>query len=120
VQLGVNHINLSDTIGVANKEDISKVFTTCQKEMSDINFGAHFHTRPDNYLQNISAAYEAGCRSFDSAIKGFGGCPFASDKLTGNLPTESLISYLNHIGEPLSIKQNYFDEAYMMAGRIFV
>lgn len=118
--IGIKNINLADTIGVAKREDISAIFKACLKDIPNVEFGAHFHTRPDNYLQNISAAYEAGCRSFDSAIKGFGGCPFATDKLTGNLPTESLLSYLSHIGESTGIKQKEFDEAFMIAGRIFV
>jgi hydroxymethylglutaryl-CoA lyase len=117
---GVSSINLSDTIGVAKKEDISSIFTTCMKEVGGVDFGAHFHTRPDNYLQNISAAYEAGCRSFDAAMKGFGGCPFATDKLTGNLPTESLLSYLEGIGEQTGINKLYFEEAFTLAGRVFV
>lgn len=118
--MGIRNINLADTIGVAKKEDISTIFKACLNDIPNVEFGAHFHTRPDNYLQNIAAAYEAGCRSFDSAIKGFGGCPFAADKLTGNLPTESLLSYLSHIGEPTGIRQKEFDEAFTIAGRIFV
>jgi hydroxymethylglutaryl-CoA lyase len=118
--LGVANINLSDTIGIAKPVDIGTIFKSCLEDLPAVNFGAHFHTRPDNYLQNISAAYEAGCRRFDSAIKGFGGCPFAEDELTGNLPTESLIAYLRDIGETTSIRQAQFDEAYAIASRIFV
>ena len=119
-ELGVKTISLSDTIGVANAEDITTIFEACQKHIPSVELGAHFHTRPDNYLQNISAAYKAGCRRYDSAIRGFGGCPFASDKLTGNLPTEALLSYIRHIDEPTQIKTNEFDTAYLMAGRIFI
>ena len=118
--LGVKTISLSDTIGVANAEDITTIFLACQKQLPDVELGAHFHTRPDNYLQNIAAAYKAGCRRFDSAMRGYGGCPFASDKLTGNLPTEALLSYIRHIGEPMQIKTSEFDIAYLMAGRIFI
>ena len=119
-ELGVKTISLSDTIGVANAEDIATIFKACQKQLPGVELGAHFHTRPDNYLQNIAAAYKAGCRRYDSAMRGFGGCPFASDKLTGNLPTEALLSYIRHIGEPTEIKTNEFDTAYLMAGRIFI
>jgi hydroxymethylglutaryl-CoA lyase len=119
-ELGVKTISLSDTIGVANAEDITTIFSACQKQLLGVELGAHFHTRPDNYLQNISAAYKAGCRRYDSAMRGFGGCPFASDKLTGNLPTEALLSYIRHIDEPTQIKTNEFDSAYLMAGRIFI
>ena len=119
-ELGVKTISLSDTIGVANAEDIATIFEACQQHLPGVELGAHFHTRPDNYLQNIAAAYNAGCRRYDSAMRGFGGCPFASDKLTGNLPTEALLSYIRHIGEPTEIKTNEFDTAYLMAGRIFI
>jgi hydroxymethylglutaryl-CoA lyase len=119
-ELGVKTISLSDTIGVANAEDIATIFEACQKQLPGVELGAHFHTRPDNYLQNIAAAYKAGCRRYDSAMRGFGGCPFASDKLTGNLPTEALLSYIRHIGEPTEINTSEFDTAYLMAGRIFI
>lgn len=117
--IGVKYINLSDTIGKAVNTDISEMFDLCQKELPDIEFGAHFHTRPDNYLKNITAAYNAGCRKFDSAMKGFGGCPFAEDKLTGNLPTESLISFLNSINVSTNIDRNAFDEAYLLSSTVF-
>lgn len=117
--LGVRYINLSDTIGKAEPDDISKLFMLCKEHLPDVEFGAHFHTRPDNYLNNINAAYNAGCRKFDSAIKGFGGCPFATDKLTGNLPTESLISFLNLNGISHKIKQKEFDESFILAADVF-
>ncbi|HEY1046056.1 MAG TPA: hydroxymethylglutaryl-CoA lyase [Bacteroidia bacterium] len=117
--IGVKYINLSDTIGKAIDTDITKMFQLCLKELPEIEFGAHFHTRPDNYLKNITAAYNAGCRKFDSAMKGFGGCPFAEDKLTGNLPTESLISFLNSINVTTDIDRNAFDEAYLLSSVVF-
>lgn len=118
--LGIKTISLSDTIGVANAKDITTIFEACQLQLPQVELGAHFHTRPDNYLQNISAAYLAGCRRFDSAMRGFGGCPFASDKLTGNLPTEALLSYIRHINEATNIQSSEFDKAYLMAGKIFI
>jgi hydroxymethylglutaryl-CoA lyase len=118
--MGIRQINLSDTIGVAVPSDIQTIFKACLQEMPSVDFGAHFHTRPDNYLANITAAYDSGCRSFDAAIKGFGGCPFATDKLTGNLPTEALLTFLNDKGEQTSINQERFDAAYALASRIFV
>ncbi len=118
--LGIKIISLSDTIGVAKPTDIDAIFKACQSMIPHVELGAHFHTRPDNYLQNISAAYNAGCRRFDSAMRGFGGCPFASDKLTGNLPTEALLSYIRHINEPTQVIPEKFDLAYLLAGKIFV
>ncbi|MDI1235817.1 MAG: hydroxymethylglutaryl-CoA lyase [bacterium] len=118
--LGIKIISLSDTIGVAKPTDIDAIFKACQSMIPNVELGAHFHTRPDNYLQNISAAYNAGCRRFDSAMRGFGGCPFASDKLTGNLPTEALLSYIRHINEPTQVIPEKFDLAYLLAGKIFI
>lgn len=117
--LGLSYINLSDTIGKAETKDIRKLFELCLTKLPHIEFGAHFHTRPDNSLLNVSAAFEAGCRKFDSAMRGFGGCPFATDKLTGNLPTEVLLSYLNHKEISTGINQQYFDIAYQMSSKIF-
>lgn len=119
-EMGVKTISLSDTIGVANAKDITTIFEACESLITGVELGAHFHTRPDNYLQNISAAYKAGCRRFDSAMRGFGGCPFASDELTGNLPTEALLSYIRHINETTAVLSEPFDQAYLMAGRIFI
>ncbi len=119
-EIGVNQINLSDTIGKAQAEDISKLFELCLNQLPQVEFGAHFHTRPDNYLENIQAAYHAGCRKFDTAIKGFGGCPFATDKLTGNLPTEDLLRYFDDINETSSIDKNAFTQAFNFASGIFI
>lgn len=117
---GIKYINLSDTIGKAQPQDISNLFEKCLNELPEIEFGAHFHTRPDNYLANVSAAYNAGCRKFDTAIKGFGGCPFATDKLTGNLPTEDLIRFLNDSNALHSINDSAFNKAFTIASRIFI
>lgn len=117
--LGVRYINLSDTIGKAQTDDIRSLFDKCLSQLPHIEFGAHFHTRPDNSLLNVAAAFESGCRKFDSAMRGFGGCPFATDKLTGNLPTEVLLSYLNHKNIDTGLNQSVFDSAYLMSGSIF-
>lgn len=118
--MGVKTISLSDTIGVAKPQDITSIFEQCISVLPEVEFGAHFHTRPDNFLTNISSAYNAGCRRFDSAMRGFGGCPFATDELTGNLPTESLLLFLKEVGESNRISQEAFDKAFQLAGRIFI
>jgi hydroxymethylglutaryl-CoA lyase len=115
---GVSFINLSDTIGVASPKDINFLFEGV-KGIKEVEFGAHLHTRPDNYLQNLTAAYESGCRKFDSAIKGFGGCPFAADKLTGNLPTELLLEFLESVQEPNQINKNKFSNSLALATTVF-
>lgn len=118
--IGINIISLSDTIGLAKPADIEKLFKVCKKELPNIEFGAHLHTREDNYLENISTAYEAGCRRFDSAINGLGGCPFATDKLTGNLPTEKLLKFLEFFNIDNSIDKIQFKHAMKLAQKIFI
>ena len=87
-KLDVNILALSDTIGVATPEIVSDLFSTLIPALPNVEFGGHLHTMPENAHSLIEAAYTAGCRRFDGAIKGFGGCPMAADDLTGNMPTE--------------------------------
>ena len=117
--LGVKNISLSDTIGVAKPSDIEKLFHECQKALPNVEFGAHLHTRPDNYLENINSAYLAGCRKFDTAINGLGGCPFANDKLTGNLPTENLLHFLTQLNIHNNINTSNFNLALTLAQKVF-
>ena len=93
--LEIRIVVLSDTIGVSNPKIIAPLFDALIKEYSTIEFGAHFHTTADVWEEKVSAAYLNGCRRFDGALKGFGGCPMASDNLLGNMPTEKLITYFN-------------------------
>ncbi len=116
---GFRIISLSDTIGAAKPNQISKIFNQLKKDFTHLELGVHLHTRPDNYLQNIKAAFESGCNRFDSAMKGYGGCPFAADKLTGNLPTESLIDFLKSQNVKLNIDQTKFNEAFALADSVF-
>jgi len=115
---GIKLINLSDTIGVAKAQDIKQLFDGV-KEINHVEFGAHLHTRPDNYLQNIQAAYLSGCLKFDAAIKGYGGCPFAADKLTGNLPTELLLSFLESVNETTEIDKEKFSKSFQIVSKVF-
>jgi hydroxymethylglutaryl-CoA lyase len=92
-RLGIKIIALSDTIGVSNPDNISNLFNKIIPEFPEIEIGAHLHTTPNTWEEKVHAAYASGCRRFDSAIKGYGGCPMASDKLTGNMPTENLLSF---------------------------
>ena len=90
----VEIISLSDTIGVADSQIIKEIFETSITAYPTIEFGAHFHSTPQTTREKIEAALEAGCERFDSAIKGFGGCPMAKDELTGNVATEKLLAIL--------------------------
>ena len=91
--LGVKILSLSDTIGVADGKTITYLFKHLIPMYPKVEFGAHLHTHPEHWYEKVDAAYRAGCMRFDGAIKGFGGCPMAKDELTGNMPTEKLLSY---------------------------
>lgn len=118
-ELSIQHVALSDTIGVAHPESIQYLFGQLIPAYPNIHFSAHFHTRPEAWEPKIKAAYEAGCRSFDGAIKGYGGCPMAKDELTGNMPTEKVINYFLQKNESLSISLTAFMEAMEYSNNIF-
>lgn len=118
-ELGIKIIALADTIGVSNPENIRYLFSHLIPEFPQLEFGAHLHTTPDTWEEKVEAAYNAGCRRFDSAIKGFGGCPMATDKLTGNMPTENLLSYFNKKEISTGIHSNAFLDAMKMAVQTF-
>jgi len=118
-QLGVKTIALSDTVGVASPQDIEYLFSHLIPEFSRVTIGAHLHTTPGNWEEKVRAAYNAGCRRFDGAIKGFGGCPMAKDDLTGNMPTENLIHFLETKGISHGINYEIFKSAMMMADGVF-
>ena len=93
--MGINRFSLSDTIGVSTPKSISYLFENLIPLFPDAYFNAHLHTTPDRWEEKVDAAYKSGCRSFDGALRGFGGCPMAKDKLTGNMPMENMIFYFD-------------------------
>ena len=95
VQIGIKIISLADTVGVAKPDDISNLYKHLIPEFPSVEFGGHFHTKPNEWKEKIDAAFNSGCNRFDGALKGYGGCPMADDKLTGNMPTENLVHYFN-------------------------
>lgn len=97
-ELGVKIIALSDTIGVAQPKIITDLFTALIPALPEVEFGAHLHTTPDTWREKIEAAWQAGCKRYDGALKGLGGCPMAADTLTGNMPMENLVQYFSEIG----------------------
>jgi len=112
--LGIRTISLADTTGQATIENIQTLFGNLVNHLPHIEFGAHFHAKPFDWEDKIAAAIENGCRRFDGAILGFGGCPFAKDELVGNLPTEHLIKFLsstNHISDKYYISETIVLEA---------
>ena len=118
-RLEIEIISLSDTIGTADPNDINKIFSNLITKYMKIEFGAHFHTKPDEWFNKIDLAYNAGCRRFDGAIKGFGGCPMAKDELTGNLPTEKLITFFNSKGLKTNINSLNFESCYNNTVNLF-
>lgn len=118
-ELGVKIFALSDTIGVAQDESIRYIFSHLIEEYPELEFGAHFHTRPESWREKVHAAYESGCRRYDGAIKGYGGCPMAKDDLTGNMPTEMLFHYMRSENIPFTINEEAFGRAMQMVLNIF-
>lgn len=115
-ELEIKTIALSDTIGVSSPKNIEPLFKTLITEYSNVEFGAHFHTTPDTWEEKVSAAYNNGCIRFDSALKGYGGCPMAKDDLVGNMPTEKLIAYFK---EDLGLDSNELNKSLALSSLVF-
>ena len=118
-KMGVKIISLSDTIGSSTPEMISYLFSNLIPTYPAIEFGAHLHTTPDSWFDKLDAAYKAGCRRFDGAIQGFGGCPMATNHLTGNMPTEKLLSYFTAQKATTNLSPMSFESAYNEASKVF-
>tara|TARA_B110000967_G_C18873929_1_gene557094 strand:+ start:251 stop:1099 length:849 start_codon:yes stop_codon:yes gene_type:complete len=118
--MGIKTLALSDTIGVSTKETISPLFSQLIPEFKEVTFGAHLHTNPQNWKEKVLAAYQSGCTRFDTAIQGFGGCPMAKDDLTGNMPTEKLLSFFNEQKENSGLNALAFESAYNKAIEVFL
>ncbi|MBA5794054.1 hydroxymethylglutaryl-CoA lyase [Flavobacterium sp. xlx-214] len=117
--MGVTILSLSDTVGSSTPEDIDYLFSNLIPKYPKIEFGAHLHTTPDAWFEKVDAAYKAGCTRFDGAIKGFGGCPMAKDDLTGNMPTEKMLSYFTANKVATGVQMMSFEAAYNEALNIF-
>jgi hydroxymethylglutaryl-CoA lyase len=120
IQEGIRIIALSDTVGVATSQQISDIYPALCKSFPQTEFGLHLHATPDNWYDKIDTAYKGGCRRFDSALKGYGGCPMAADELTGNIATENLVAYLEQQNEPTGLNMDKFREAMEYSGRVFL
>lgn len=118
IQLGIKTISLADTVGSAKSEDITYLFNHIHAQWPELETGAHFHSRPNLWAEKVEAAFLAGCRRFDGALLGYGGCPFADDDLTGNLPTEGLIQWFKGKAT-LNIQTDNLVDAMLQANGIF-
>ena len=119
IKRGVKILSLADTTGVSTPEKIKTILPPLIEKYSNIEIGIHLHSTPFTRLEKIDAAYQAGCKRFDSALKGFGGCPMAADDLTGNMATEDLISYLQSKGEDLGLNIDKWNEAMLLSSMVF-
>ena len=119
VEMGVGVLSLSDTIGSSTPEIIDHLFSTLIPRYPEVEFGAHLHTHPATWHEKVDAAFRAGCRRFDGAIQGFGGCPMARDELTGNMPTEKLLSYFTSQKVDCGVNWMAFEAAFNKARELF-
>jgi hydroxymethylglutaryl-CoA lyase len=119
VTLGSDIISIADTIGVSTPENIQYLFTNLAGQFPNAEVGAHLHSTPHTAKEKIHAAYQAGCRRFDGAIRGYGGCPMAKDELVGNIATETIISYLDEKHSPAAINRKAFTAAQSLADLTF-
>ena len=118
-KMGVKILSLSDTIGSSTPEIIDYLFSNLIPQYPDIEFGAHLHTTPTKWQEKVDAAYKAGCKRFDGAIKGYGGCPMAKDELTGNMPTEHLVAYFKEKNVNTNVDFDKFKQAYIRSSKVF-
>lgn len=119
VNENINHIALADTIGIATSAQIKNIYPLICSQFPETEFGIHLHATPNNWHNKIEAAYQSGCIHFDTALKGYGGCPMAQDELTGNIATENLIGYLQLQNEHLGLDLNKLQEAMDYSVKVF-
>lgn len=117
--LGVHIISLADTVGAADEQSISRLFLRLSKEFDNLELGVHLHSNPKHSLPKIQAAYEAGCRRFDGALKGYGGCPMANDELVGNIATETILSFLSDKEGAPEVDRSAFHKSLALADELF-
>lgn len=117
--LGIQTLALSDTVGVASPEDITSLFQDLIPAFPIVNFGGHFHSSTSSWKEKMDAAWRAGCKRYDTAMKGIGGCPMAKDDLVGNMATENVLHWAKAKGMELRIDNNAFEQSIGMAGEIF-
>ncbi|HEY9534696.1 MAG TPA: hydroxymethylglutaryl-CoA lyase [Mucilaginibacter sp.] len=119
VNEGVRIIALSDTIGIATPSQIKSIYTQLSRSFPDTEFGVHLHSTPSTWHEKVEAAYQSGCKRFDGALRGYGGCPMAKDKLTGNIATENIIGYLAQQNAPTGLNYDKLQDALDYSVRVF-
>nr|MBS0038150.1 hydroxymethylglutaryl-CoA lyase [Saprospiraceae bacterium] len=116
---GIHILMLSDTIGVAKPDSIRYIFEEVIPQFDQIEFGAHLHSAPHNWMEKVESAYNAGCKRFDAAIRGYGGCPMAKDDLTGNMATENVLYFFDQKDKDLNVDMKEFNSALNLAAKVF-
>lgn len=116
--VGVRTVSLADTVGKASPDDVASIYRAAKSCAAGVELGVHLHSRPDAAAEKILAAYEAGCRRFDGALTGLGGCPFAGDDLVGNIPTEAVLATLAARGVSTGIDMKSLAVACALTGQI--
>lgn len=116
--MGIKILSLSDTVGASSKETITPLFSMLIQEFQEVTFGAHLHTTPQTWKEKVLASYHAGCTRFDTAMQGFGGCPMAKDDLTGNMPTEKILSFFNEQKENTGLNAMAFESAFNKSAEV--
>ncbi|MEO7523412.1 MAG: hydroxymethylglutaryl-CoA lyase [Ferruginibacter sp.] len=119
VELDIKIISLADTVGVATKEQVSRITKYVVDAFPDIETGVHLHSAPHNRKEKLDAALNAGCKRFDAALKGIGGCPMAGDDLVGNMDTEFMINHFQHSGYNINIDFDQLAVCNRIASEIF-
>jgi hydroxymethylglutaryl-CoA lyase len=116
--VGVRTVSLADTVGTASAEDVARLYRAAKNSVAGVDIGVHLHSRPERAPEKVLAAYEAGCRRFDGALTGLGGCPFAGDDLVGNIPTEAVLTTLAARGVSTGIDTKSLAVACAMTGEL--
>lgn len=120
VALDIQIISLADTVGLATPEQVYDITAYLEESLPGIEIGVHLHSTPDNWREKLEAARKAGCKRFDGALKGIGGCPMANDELVGNMNTEWMIDYLEEQGSVLNLDKQALENSLRIAGEIFI
>jgi len=116
---GISNIALADTIGIATSQQINEIYPSLVKKFDKTEFGVHLHSTPDTWREKIEAAYNSGCKRFDTALKGYGGCPMAKDDLTGNIATENLVGFLESQNVATGLNMAKLKDAMDYSARVF-
>jgi hydroxymethylglutaryl-CoA lyase len=117
--MGIKTISLADTVGLATPDQVFTMSDHLIKKFPEVRIGVHLHAAPQNWFEKVDAAFRAGCRRFDGALRGVGGCPMAGDELVGNMDTENLVHYLHHQGLDTGLNKEALINCSIMAGEIF-